>query len=441
MILVDGLRRDQAETMKSAQRLAARGQCRISDQGTYTVSRPVYSMLSTGMEADRTGSRNNELTTPLAAESFWEVARRAGLRVRGSSHLPWWKQLFPKGFDDYRHTPEHATNVFAPDPFKPDVMFDVDLFHPLYVDEMGHMHGAASPEYARAVSRVDGEIGGLLDRLDLDKVDVILTADHGHTATGGHGGEQDEIRNVLTCFSGPHVRHRDDRLPFDGRLNAPLLSLLAGVAFPANMHAEEDHLDDLWDIVKVDPAFEKNRREAIRRFRAENAKQLKVWGTDGTWSSLYARERHAQWLRMTLVGVALAAWIASRLRRTPRDVIWLTGTLAAIWILHHLVLGDFDYTVINRKATFVPKAFLIATLVTVGAMLRGPRRLERAFTALVLAMIVNLGHIFVFGWPIGFPLPSQPMRYLPFLVPFLQVTFGVTVVASALRTAMRKPKS
>ena len=33
--------------------------------GTYTVSRPVYALLSTGLEVDRTGARNNEQTAPL----------------------------------------------------------------------------------------------------------------------------------------------------------------------------------------------------------------------------------------------------------------------------------------------------------------------------------------------------------------------------------------
>jgi hypothetical protein len=443
LVVIDGLRWDQADTMKSAKRLEAKGQCRISDQGDYTVSRPVYSLLSTGLEADRTGSRNNDLTTPLAAESFWEVARRAGLRVRGSSHLPWWHQLFPRGFDEYRHTPNHDVNVFAStsqSEEKEDAGFDVDLFHPLYVDEMGHQHGAASPEYAAAVARADAEIGGLLDRLDLDRDDVILTADHGHTAGGGHGGEQAEIRHVLACFAGPHVRHRTDRRPFDGRLTAPLLSLFAGVAFPANMRAGEDHLDDLWDIAEVEPAFEADRRAAIARFRAENERQLRAWGTDGTWTSLYARERNAQWLRIAIMSVIALAWIGAR----RRDVLWLAAALGAIWVAHHLVLGDFDYTVINRKAVFVPKALgaaVLAVLAMIGlhrAMTPGARALSsRLLTALVLAMLASAGHVFVYGWPIGFPLPPQPARYLPFFVPFVQLVLGFGYAVAAL-TARRR---
>lgn len=443
LIVVDGLRRDRAETMKSARRLAERGQCRSSDQGDYTVSRPVYSLLSTGLEADRSGSRNNDLESPLAAESFWEVARKAGLRVRGSSHLPWWQELFPRGFDAYRHTPNHAVNVFD-GTREEDARFDVDLFHPLYVDEMGHQHGARSPEYAAAVRRVDAEIEGLFERLDLERTNVILTADHGHLDGGGHGGEQREIREVLACFAGPGIRHADGGALFDGRLTAPLMSLLAGVPFPAHMRAGEDHLDDLWSVAELEPAFEADRRAAIARFREANAKQLEAWlgGEPATWSALYARERQAQRWRLAAVALAAFAFAAYRARGSTREWLWLLATLGAFWLAHHGVLGDFDYTVINRKEVFVPRAFLVVALATTAAVglnlalapKTAPDALSaRLFSALVLVMIASAGHVLVYGWPLGFPLPPQPLRYLPFFLPFAQVMLAVAWAITGAR--------
>lgn len=454
-IVVDGLRRDAASEMQSTKRLAARGQCRVSDQGSYTVSRPVYALLSTGLEADRTGSRNNDLTTPLAAESVWEVARRAGLRVRGSSHLTWFQQLSPKGFDDFRHDESHDANVFANRAETAQNHFDIELFHPLYVDEMGHLHGANSREYAAAVARVDIEIGGLLDVLDLDRDDVILTADHGHRAEGGHGGEQADIREVLACFAGPHIvpggipASSGALKPLDGRLTAPLLSLLAGVPFPADMRAGEDHLDDLWDIVHTEPAFEADRRAAIAHFREENTRRLDTWlgHTNAKWSDLYARERHAQWLRIALVASLALALLFWRVRRTPRDLIWLAATLLTFWLVHHLVLGDFDYTVVNRRAAFVPRAFAIALTAAIAAagvhrVVRGATLEARLTLALGLALLANFGHVFVYGWPLGFPLPPQPMRYFPFIGAFAQVAFALVLavaIAARTRTDIRNP--
>src|SRR3954468_4464220 len=98
VVVIDGLRLDAALGMKSVGVLRSHGQCRAMEVGPQTVSRPVCAILSTGLEADRTGSRNNDETSPLAAESIWEVARQGGLEVDGASHLPWFGQLFPDGF-------------------------------------------------------------------------------------------------------------------------------------------------------------------------------------------------------------------------------------------------------------------------------------------------------------------------------------------------------
>src|SRR5690606_28827318 len=146
------------ETMTITRRLQAHGQCRISDQGSFTVSRPEYALLSTGLEVDRSGSRNNASTEPLFAQSIWDVARQASLSVSAASHRPCFGPLFPNASTRFTHLERYAENVF-----RPIVPLDVNLFHPLYVDEAAHTHGAASPEYHAAVARVDAEIAGLLE--------------------------------------------------------------------------------------------------------------------------------------------------------------------------------------------------------------------------------------------------------------------------------------
>jgi len=337
----------------------------------------------------------------------------------------------------------HAENVFA-STREEDARFDIDLFHPLYVDEMGHHHGGISPEYDAAVARADSEITALLDRLDLEHTNVILTADHGHRDAGGHGGEQKELREVLACFSGPNIRRAEGRAAFDGRLTAPLMSLLAQVAFPANMRAGEDHLDDLWNLVTIDPAFEADRRAAIGKFRSENAKQLGSWlGTDDpakqTWRALYEREGSFQWSRIMVFLLYAGGFLFYRVRNTPRDLLWLAGGLGLFWLAHHAVLGDFNYTVVNRREVFVPKAFLVAGIATAALALlhRGlkghsPLR-HRLVTAVLFVMSLNVGHICVYGWPIGFPLPPPSMRYMPFMFAFAQVTLAVAMALTTIR--------
>ena len=277
VIVVDGLRRDAAETMASARSLGESGQCWISDQGDYTVSRPVYALLSTGVEVDRTGARNNEETSPLAAESIWQVARQAGRTVHGSSHLPWFRELFPDGFDTFTLARTHADDVLA----VPELA-DIELLHPLYVDEAGHHHGAASAEYRAAVARADLEIGRLLARLDLTQDLVVLTADHGHRDAGGHGGAQPEIREVLLCVAGRNIRHADGAfVRFDGRATAPLLSVLLGLRFPRHLRAGEDGLDAIFAIADVPEAWAVDRRRAVDRARA-GSEVLRARGPAGT---------------------------------------------------------------------------------------------------------------------------------------------------------------
>jgi hypothetical protein len=459
-IVVDGLRRDAAEGMASAQALAKRGQCRESDQGGYTVSRPEYALLSTGLEVDRHGSRNNDLTAPLAAESIWEIAREAGLRVTGRSHLPWFAQLFPRGFDSFTVLKSHAEDVFA----APELA-DVNVFHPLYVDEAGHRHGGASPEYASAVARADREINGLLARLDLEQDLVVLTADHGHRDEGGHGGAQPEIRHVLLCFAGrnvaPNTNLNTNLSPIDGRSTAPALALLLGLRFPRHMRAGpagEDGLDAIFDVARADAlgtAYLEDRRAAVERFRSENEATLTKWlgGPPGTWSRLYARENAARELRLAVAALVLAAFVALRVRATRRGrhlgepFAFLAATALTLYGAHRAVLGAFDYTVINREGRFIGLALLtvgLSAAVSFGGhavIVRDRARLvadgATAVGALLLALLL---HVAVYGWPLGFPLPPSELRYAPFfgaiaLVGYAATTLAVLLVRSVRRTA------
>ena len=438
-ILVDGLRRDSAETMAVTKTLEAAGQCRISDQGSWTVSRPVYALLSTGVEVDRSGARNNDLTAPLAAESVWEVLRKGGYRVVGSSHLPWFPQLFPEGFDHFETMKDHELDVFAAP------LGDVSLYHPLYVDSAGHERGGISREYDAAVKRADGEIAHLLQQIDLTQDLVIFTADHGHLARGGHGGTEPEVAKVLACFAGPTVAHRTDRPTFDARSMAAAISFFHGVPFPRHMRAVEDRLDDVFSLADMpgDEAYVADRRAAVARFRDENARVLAGWlgGAPGTWSRLYARERAHHDGRFAVASIVLVVALFARLWKQPASTwLWLAFALLALWVSHRLILGVLEFSAINLKERYVPKAFAAVFLAAVVTTL-AHRWTRRPFapdqvTLVGVILYVNVAHVLVYGWPLGFPLPSAAMRYLPFFACFAAVgnaAIGIVATARALR--------
>lgn len=434
LIVVDGLRRDAAETMDVTRTLGAAGQCRVMNQGSWTVSRPVYATMSTGVEVDRSGVRNNDDTSPLAAESIWQVARRSGWRVHGSSHLPWWKELFPDGFDAYATARDKSENVFlAP-------LGELSLYHPLYVDEAGHHDGGFSRAYDAAVRRADREIAGLLAHLDLERDLVVFTSDHGHLARGGHGGTQREVAEVLTCFAGPHVVRRTDRPTMSGQAMSAALSLFLGVPFPRHMRAGEDRLDEVFGIADLPDDYLADRRATVERFRAASEATLAGWlgGAPGTWSRLYARERAHHDGRFAVAGIVLVIGLFLGIRREPaRMWLWLLLSLVAIWVAHRLVLGPLEFSAINLKERFVPKAFA-ATFLAAGGATFAHRWTRRPFapdqvTLVAVLLYLNVAHVPVFGWPLGFPLPSPSMRYVPFFLCFAAVGNAMIGLVATLR--------
>ena len=468
VVVVDGLRMESALGMKSVATLRGRGQCRVMDVGPLTVSRPVYAILSTGLEAARTGSRNNDETSPLAAESVWEVARQGGLEVVGASHLPWFGQLFPSGFTRYHRTEAMSEDIFAREP-----LGDLNLFHPIYVDETGHSFGGASAPYAAAVARADGEIAGLLARLDLDKDVVVLTADHGHSARGGHGSSQPEIAKVLTCFAGPNIRPSDRLGPLDGRTFAPSLALLLGLRFPRHMRAGEDNLETMFDIVDLGktPAYAAERRAALTRFRATNVKALDGWlGEDSaphetgapearaasaTWSQLYAREGGRRMLRMWggLALLALAFVLASRRGSVgwaslAASAVWIIALYALACLLHVVTRGSLDFTAVNSRASYVPACLVIGFASGIPAMgvhlavwRSGARLLRDQVTALGLLLGLNVLHPIAFGWPLGFPLPNAQLLVFPFFGAILLVAGGLLTIALGATLLWRRRRS
>lgn len=414
VIVVDGLREDFARRMRAIQLLEKRGQCRSTDVGPISVSRPVYAVISTGLEQDRTGARNNDETTPLAAESIWDVAREAGLEVQGASALPWWRELFPKGFDAYGEQ------------LQPRSSFALSLWHPLYVDSEGHEAGASSPQYRAAVERADAELVSLLGTLELDRDLVVVTADHGHSDRGGHGGPDPEIRMVLTCFAGRGVKVSSSGPAISARVIAPALSVLLGFRFPKHMRAGEDELDaifELADPAAFAPEYLRDRRAAVERFRAENLRAI-----GAPWSEHYASQRAKQaWRATTFAALVLILLIASFRRRasTARQIafliFWTAGIAALTVALHVLVLGSFDWTAINIRERYlnalVPICFG-ASLLGLGvhfAIHRDLRRLaDDQLTVLAIALALDAGVPIAVGWHLGFPLPGPVWLLYPF---------------------------
>ena len=88
---------------------------------------------------------------------------------------------------------------------------DPELFFVQFdsVDHEGHSHGSKSEEFFNQLNVVDGYLGRVYDTLEendlLDDALFIVTADHGHTTVGGHGGITMRETNVTVAAAGKTV--------------------------------------------------------------------------------------------------------------------------------------------------------------------------------------------------------------------------------------------
>ncbi len=100
-------------------------------------------------------------------------------------------------------------------------------------DEAGHAFGHGTPEYYRAIERVDSCLGAFLDALTTaglyQKCNFLLVSDHGGVGKG-HGGESMEELQVPWLVAGPGVRKNCMlRNPVDAMQTAATAAYLLGI--------------------------------------------------------------------------------------------------------------------------------------------------------------------------------------------------------------------
>jgi hypothetical protein len=442
--VADGLGADAAQHTRAVAWFRAHGRCFSTHVGSPSSSRPVYAVLSSGVEQDRTGVRGNEIHDPAPVRSFWEEARDVGWTVRVVSSLPWWKELFPRGFDESLEVP-HEANVF--EQVRPH---EIDLLHVLYIDHAGHGQGAGSREYVEAVRRLDLEVGGLIEKTNLDTSLLVLTADHGHSIIGGHGGSDPRVATVITCFAGKNVKPDPALGTLRSTAIAPALALLTGVPFPRHMHAVDDDLDTVLTLVRADEKtrpYLEDRARVVEAFRAHNRERLaEMTGTVGSWDEFYRQRRRREAWRWVVVLAVLAVVVVATSRRLP--LAWGIATLAVITGAFWVTRGSFDLTAMNTgflARTAVLWLALGATSTLLLAWLRGggddALRMQAACTVVLLG--ATLGHVAVYGLRIGFPIPPPPLLFLPYfstVALVAQAMIGLGTVASlAVRSTAARP--
>lgn len=128
---------------------------------------------------------------------------------------------------------------------------DSTFVHLDEVDGAGHSFGTDSASYREALARADMQLGEMLDAIAArptyasEKWMIVVTADHGHTVAGGHGGNSMGERKTFVIANGPGVPAGQVR--FDAKLAdiAPTVLAFSGIAADTAWDLDGEVLDQI----------------------------------------------------------------------------------------------------------------------------------------------------------------------------------------------------
>ncbi|QKD00401.1 alkaline phosphatase family protein [Mesorhizobium loti] len=114
---------------------------------------------------------------------------------------------------------------------------DYGILHTCTLDSMGHRFGHDCHEMDHAVYAMDGMLAAFLPGWIEAGYEVMVTADHGQTDRGHHGGHDDEMQDFALYYFGSGKGPQADTL-LDQLQLAPTVLGRLGVAVPATMKAK-----------------------------------------------------------------------------------------------------------------------------------------------------------------------------------------------------------
>ncbi len=375
LVIVDGLSLDRSYELPFLDELRRRGVDAEASSHYPTWSRPNYVSILTGVPPLASGVRTNHHGTPVQLDSLMDRAHAAKLGVASATDYDVLPRLFlrrrgdarapipPEAMDDAEAEPgsieidDAAAGVRAPDA---DLVspFDDARYAPWpggfseagaavaagtaelvvllvgAVDAAGHAHGAASEEYRIASEGADRALARALGRVDLTQDTIIVVADHGHTARGGHGGIEPEVVAVPLIAAGAGIV--PGATPRDARLIdvSPTVSTLLGMPAPGHGLGRT-----LVEILSLSP------EDVTRRVAADNAR---LTASTAIVAAAEARAAVAvlahRAARFAIVGCAalLAIIVAVMLRRRRVlhfDLRVLLVTVPAFFIVYYALIG------------------------------------------------------------------------------------------------------
>lgn len=229
-----------------------------------SMSAPCYESLHTGLDPAHHGITANSLLRRSSVDNIFSLAQSSG-KTTAAVAYSWFSVLYNQApyvpvrdqetddpslpiqhgrfFDDTSRTEFHLGL-----PSDDDLCAQVDrmvhhhapdylLFHTLSCDSVGHVFGGNSWQYARAATVVDCALAKHVAGWRDAGYRVLVTADHGFTDCGYHGGTNDDVRDVAFYDIGhPAPGPCDDVV--SQRAVAPTILTMLGLDVPEQMTAQ-----------------------------------------------------------------------------------------------------------------------------------------------------------------------------------------------------------
>jgi Metalloenzyme superfamily/Type I phosphodiesterase / nucleotide pyrophosphatase len=241
LVIIDGLRARDAYDMPALEGLRSAGVTAIATSHYPTWSRPNYVAILTGVPPLASGVRTNHHDAPIALDSLMDRANAGGMSCVLASEYEVLPQMFLRRASDgaYRSPCVAQYAPWADDATETAdavATSDAELAVLLIgsVDRAGHLRGAASRAYRAAAREADRALARVLAGVDLSRDAVIVTADHGHTDEGGHGGVERDVLEVPLVAAGAGIQ-RGARVEHARLVDiAPTIAALLGLPAPGH---------------------------------------------------------------------------------------------------------------------------------------------------------------------------------------------------------------
>jgi len=319
-VIVDGLRDDASRAMPALQRLRVGGFDAVVQTAQPSLSFPNWTTLLSGAPQRISGVTTNWFEGRVPVETLVDTALRSGRglvvaaptdfeqlygvqRAEGVFLRDWTEDSYMSG-----EIVDHAISLAK------ESTAALVLVHLPDIDEAGHRSGGASTDYRDTATKVDADLGRLVEALQDGTTTFVVASDHGHIDTGGHGGWEPVVTRVPVVLAGPDIRLGTGTGAQDQV--ASTVAFLAGLPVPRNTIAKP--LDAT--VGSADGRFETARLAALAAYGSAVAS-----GMPGGVGASTGADPEARFEQLTEARLA-----AERADRLPVSLAMAVAALAVV---------------------------------------------------------------------------------------------------------------